>query len=233
MPNNEIWMQRAFDLALLGSGRVAPNPLVGCVIIKNDRLIGEGYHQQYGGPHAEVNAIRNASESVAGATAFVTLEPCSHFGKTPPCSDLLVSSEVAEVIIGSRDSNNLVSGKGIEKSIRAGITVQEGILENESRLLNKRFFNFHEKGRPYVILKWAQTKDGYLDRIRSNEEKGINWISCEETKALVHKWRSQGQNRFIDRVARDRDAGWRDTGHHPARATLRAAPRPRAWRYRS
>jgi diaminohydroxyphosphoribosylaminopyrimidine deaminase/5-amino-6-(5-phosphoribosylamino)uracil reductase len=190
---HEDYMQRCIDLAHLGSSWVAPNPMVGCVIVKNGQIIGEGYHQRYGEAHAEVNAIAAVKnkEQLVGATVYVNLEPCSHHGKTPPCSDLLVSSQIAEVIIGCRDTNKLVSGKGIEKLLRAGIKVQEGILETECRLLNKRFFNFHEKGRPYVILKWAQTKDGYLDRIRSNEEKGINWISCEETKALVHKWRSQ------------------------------------------
>jgi len=191
--NHEDYMQRCLDLAHLGSSWVAPNPMVGCVIVKDGIIIGEGYHQRYGEAHAEVNAFASVKDKsqLNGATVYVNLEPCAHHGKTPPCSDLLVSSGVAEVVIGCRDSNKLVSGKGIEKLVRAGIKVQEGILERESRLLNKRFFNFHEKGRPYVILKWAQTKDGYLDRIRSNEEKGINWISCEETKALVHKWRSQ------------------------------------------
>ena len=190
---HEDYMQRCLDLAQLGSSWVAPNPMVGCVIVKDGEIIGEGFHQRYGEVHAEVNAIASVKDQsqLEGATVYVNLEPCSHHGKTPPCSDLLVTSKVAEVIIGCRDSNKLVSGRGIEKLVRAGIQVQEGILEEESRLLNKRFFNFHEKGRPYVILKWAQTKDGYLDRIRSNEEKGINWISCEETKALVHKWRSQ------------------------------------------
>jgi diaminohydroxyphosphoribosylaminopyrimidine deaminase/5-amino-6-(5-phosphoribosylamino)uracil reductase len=159
--NHEDYMQRCLDLAQLGSSWVAPNPMVGCVIVKDGIIIGEGYHQRYGEAHAEVSAIASVKDKsqLDGATVYVNLEPCSHHGKTPPCSDLLVSSGVAEVVIGCRDSNKLVSGRGIEKLIRAGIKVQEGILETESRLLNKRFFNFHEKGRPYVILKWAQTKD--------------------------------------------------------------------------
>ncbi|MFM6935771.1 MAG: bifunctional diaminohydroxyphosphoribosylaminopyrimidine deaminase/5-amino-6-(5-phosphoribosylamino)uracil reductase RibD [Flavobacteriales bacterium] len=196
---HEDYMQRCLDLAQLGSSWVAPNPMVGCVIVKDGKIIGEGYHQHYGQAHAEVNAIASVKDKsfIEGATVYVNLEPCSHHGKTPPCSDLLVQSKVAKVIIGCRDSNKLVSGKGIEKLKRAGIEVEEGMLEDQCRLLNKRFFNFHEKGRPYVILKWAQTKDGYLDRIRSNDEKGINWISCEETKSLVHKWRSQEQGILV------------------------------------
>lgn len=190
---HEVYMQRCLDLAHLGSSWVAPNPMVGCVIVKDGLIIGEGYHQRYGETHAEVNAIAAVQdkEKLVGATVYVNLEPCSHHGKTPPCADLLVQSNVAEVIIGCRDSNKLVAGKGIEKLTRAGISVTEGILEDACRALNKRFFNFHEKGRPYVILKWAQTKDGYLDRLRAENEKGVHWISCEETKALVHKWRSQ------------------------------------------
>jgi diaminohydroxyphosphoribosylaminopyrimidine deaminase/5-amino-6-(5-phosphoribosylamino)uracil reductase len=190
---HEDYMQRCLDLAYLGSSWVAPNPMVGCVIVKDGLIIGEGYHHRYGEAHAEVNAIASVKDKslIAGSTVYVNLEPCSHHGKTPPCSDLLVESKIAEIFIGCRDTNKLVSGRGIEKLQRAGIDVHEGILETECRLLNKRFFNFHEKGRPYVILKWAQTKDGYLDRIRTKDEKGINWISCEESKTLVHKWRSQ------------------------------------------
>ena len=141
---HEDYMQRCIDLAHLGSSWVAPNPMVGCVIVKNGQIIGEGYHQRYGEAHAEVNAIAAVKnkEQLVGATVYVNLEPCSHHGKTPPCSDLLVSSQIAEVIIGCRDTNKLVSGKGIEKLLRAGIKVQEGILETECRLLNKRFFNF-------------------------------------------------------------------------------------------
>ena len=190
---HEDYMQRCLDLAYLGSSWVAPNPMVGCVIVKDGVIIGEGYHEQYGEAHAEVNAIRSIQDEsqLEGATVYVNLEPCAHQGKTPPCADLLVRSKVAAVVIGCRDSNKLVAGKGIEKLTRAGISVTEGILEEACRSLNKRFFNFHEKGRPYVILKWAQTKDGYLDRLRAENEKGVHWISCEETKALVHKWRSQ------------------------------------------
>ena len=148
---HEDYMQRCIDLAYLGSSWVAPNPMVGCVIVKDDQIIGEGYHQRYGEAHAEVNAISSIKDKsqLEGATVYVNLEPCSHHGKTPPCSDLLVSSKVAEVIIGCRDTNKLVSGKGIEKLIRAGIKVQEGILETESRLLNKRFFNFHDGREGY------------------------------------------------------------------------------------
>lgn len=191
--SHEMYMRRCLDLAKNGKSNVAPNPMVGCVIVKNDLIIGEGYHQFYGGPHAEVNAINSISnkEELIGATVYVSLEPCSHFGKTPPCADLLVKSNVSCVVIGCRDSNPKVSGKGIERLKRAGIEVIEGVLTDECRALNKRFFTFHEKGRPYVILKWAQTLDGYLDKARTSGDTGINWISAPETKALVHKWRGE------------------------------------------
>jgi diaminohydroxyphosphoribosylaminopyrimidine deaminase/5-amino-6-(5-phosphoribosylamino)uracil reductase len=146
-----------------------------------------------GEAHAEVNAVESVSDKseLEGATVYVSLEPCSHFGKTPPCADLLIQLKVKEVVIGCVDSNPKVSGKGIDKLKRSGIHVIEGVLEEECKILNKRFFTFHEKQRPYVILKWAQTTDGFLDRSRQNNEQGINWISAPETKALVHKWRSQ------------------------------------------
>ncbi len=194
-------MKRALSLAKLGLGKVAPNPMVGCVIVCNDKIIGEGYHKVFGGPHAEVNAIQQVKDQslLTESTAFVTLEPCAHFGKTPPCADLLIKSGVKKVVIGTRDSNPLVAGKGIEKLQKAGIEVVENIMEKECRQLNRRFFTFHEKSRPYVILKWAQTLDGYLDKQRSPDEIGINWISGPETKSLVHKWRSEEQAILVGR----------------------------------
>lgn len=194
-------MKRALSLAKLGLGKVAPNPMVGCVIVCNDKIIGEGYHKVFGGPHAEVNAIQLVKDQslLTESTAFVTLEPCAHFGKTPPCADLLIKSGVKKVVIGTRDSNPLVAGKGIEKLQKAGIEVVENIMEKECRQLNRRFFTFHEKSRPYVILKWAQTLDGYLDKQRSPDEIGINWISGPETKSLVHKWRSEEQAILVGR----------------------------------
>lgn len=198
---HEKFMKRCLELAALGKGNVAPNPMVGCVITFDDKIIAEGYHAFYGGSHAEVNAISkiNDKELLSNATVYVSLEPCAHFGKTPPCSDLLISSGVKRVVVGCKDSNPAVGGKGIEKLKRAGIEVIEGILEEDCRILNKRFFTFHEKQRPYVVLKWAQTIDGYLDKVRGKNEQGINWISAETTKSLVHKWRSEEQSILVGR----------------------------------
>ena len=194
--SHEMYMRRCLDLAKNGRSNVAPNPMVGCVIVKDDFIIAEGYHQLFGGSHAEVNAIKSIAnkEDLKNATVYVSLEPCSHFGKTPPCSDLLIKSEIKRVVIGCKDSNPRVAGKGIERLKRAGIDVVDGVLENECRALNKRFFTFHEKNRPYVILKWAQTLDGYLDKPRISGEKGVNWISAPATKVLVHKWRGEEQS---------------------------------------
>lgn len=194
MLNDEIYMQRCIELARLGKGNVAPNPMVGAVIVLNDRIIGEGFHQKYGEGHAEVNAVNSVSNFsvLKEATIYVSLEPCAHFGKTPPCSDLLIKHQFKKVVIGCIDSFSKVSGQGIKKMRSAGIEVVVGVLEKECRELNKRFFTFHENKRPYIVLKWAQTKDGFIDKIRGLE-KGINWISSPTTKVLVHKWRSEEQ----------------------------------------
>ncbi len=198
---DELYMSRCLDLARQGMGSVAPNPMVGAVIVHNGRIIGEGFHQHFGGPHAEVNAVNSVSDKnlLKEATIYVSLEPCAHHGKTPPCSDLLVECGFQRVVIGCKDTFSKVSGKGIEKLKKAGIEVEVGVLEQECRELNKRFFTFHERQRPYVILKWAQSKDGYLDRLRPNDEKGVNWISSPETKVLVHKWRSEEQSILVGR----------------------------------
>jgi diaminohydroxyphosphoribosylaminopyrimidine deaminase/5-amino-6-(5-phosphoribosylamino)uracil reductase len=190
---HQDYMQRCLDLAILGQGAVSPNPMVGCVIVKDGQIIGEGYHRVFGGPHAEVNAIASVQndQTIEGATVYVSLEPCAHFGKTPPCSNLLIEKKVSRVIIACKDPNPKVAGKGIERLQKAGIDVEVGVLEAAAKKLNKRFFCFHEKQRPYVVLKWAQTKDGFLDRIRIADQKGINWISSEESRSLVHHWRSQ------------------------------------------
>jgi diaminohydroxyphosphoribosylaminopyrimidine deaminase/5-amino-6-(5-phosphoribosylamino)uracil reductase len=198
---HDKFMRRCLQLASYGSGFVAPNPMVGCVIVCDNQVIGEGYHKLFGGPHAEVNAFARVEqkELLSESTVYVSLEPCSHQGKTPPCTDLLVSNNVKRVVIGCRDSNPVVSGKGIERLKRAGIEVIEGVLEEECRQLNKRFFTFHERRRPYVVLKWAQTLDGFIDRVRNEEKKGINWVSSELTKTLVHKWRSEEQSILVGR----------------------------------
>ena len=198
---DEIYMQRCIDLAKKGIRAVAPNPMVGCVLVVEDKIIGEGYHERYGEAHAEVNAINSVSNKslLKKATLYVSLEPCSHTGKTPPCAELIIKKGIKKVVIGTKDSNPIVGGKGIEKLKNGGIQVEEGILQEQCIELNKRFFTFHEKQRPYVILKWAQTLDGFLDRIREDEKQKINWISEPETKTLVHKWRSEEQSILVGR----------------------------------
>lgn len=204
---DELFMQRCIDLAYLGQGNVAPNPMVGCVIVHDGRIIAEGYHRKYGEAHAEVNAINEVEDKsiLKDCTVYVSLEPCAHFGKTPPCADLLIAHRVQRVVVGCKDTHVKVGGKGIERLKKAGIEVVVGVLEKECRELNKRFFTFHEKQRPYVILKWAQSKDGFLDGPRRNNEKGIFWISCPETRSLVHKWRSEEASILVGRKTVEND----------------------------
>ena len=182
-------MQQALDLAIKGMGMVSPNPMVGCVIVHEGKVIGEGYHEKYGGLHAEPNAVNSVEDKnlIKDATVYVTLEPCAHFGKTPPCADLLASLKPKRVVICNNDPNPLVAGKGIQKLRDAGISVETGILEKEGRELNKRFFTFQEKKRPYIILKWAQTADGFIAR----ENYDSKWISNEASRQLVHQWRTE------------------------------------------
>jgi len=187
-------MQRCIKIARHGLGNVSPNPLVGCVIVYDGKIIAEGYHAKYGEPHAEVNAINNVKDKsiLSKSTLYVNLEPCSHFGKTPPCTDLIIRHKIPRVVIGCTDTNILVSGRGILKLTAAGVDVSTGILEKESRELNRRFFTFHEKKRPFIILKWAQTKDGFIDIIREPaSKKKPNWITSENTRAIIHKWRTE------------------------------------------
>lgn len=184
-------MQRCFELALKGAGHVAPNPMVGAVLVHNDRIIGEGFHRQYGEGHAEVNCINSVKEAdkplIPASTLYVSLEPCAHFGKTPPCSDLIIQHAIPEVVIGCRDPFKQVNGKGIEKLQAAGVKVTTAILEQQARSLNKRFIIFHDQHRPYIILKWAQTADGKI----AQEDYSRLLISNEFTNRLVHKWRSE------------------------------------------
>lgn len=189
MHNDELYIQRTFDLAAMGLGKVSPNPLVGCVVVHEGRVIGEGWHKKYGDAHAEVNAIENVADKnlLPESTVYVNLEPCAHFGKTPPCADLLVKSGVKRVVIANVDSNPLVGGKGIKRLEEAGIEVTAGILEKEGSALNKRFFTSLNEKRPYIILKWAQTSDGFI--ARSNYDS--KWISNEMSRRIVHKWRSE------------------------------------------
>ena len=194
MPQHEKYMQRCLDLAILGAGKVSPNPMVGAVIVHADRIIGEGYHQQYGQAHAEVNAVNqvlanfdNAEDLLRDSTIYVSLEPCAHYGKTPPCADLLIKHRIPHVVVGCRDPFPQVDGKGIEKLKDAGIEVTLGVLENECRFLNRRFFTKVQQHRPYVILKWAQTADGFF---APNDDRQF-WITGSESRKLVHQWRSE------------------------------------------
>jgi diaminohydroxyphosphoribosylaminopyrimidine deaminase/5-amino-6-(5-phosphoribosylamino)uracil reductase len=196
METAEKFMKRCIELAQKGEGKVAPNPMVGCVIVNNDKIIGEGYHEKYGEAHAEVNAINSVKdkELLKSSTLYVSLEPCAHFGKTPPCADLIIANNIPSVVIGTMDTFSEVSGKGIQKLLSAGVAVKTGILDKECRELNIRFFTFHEKQRPYIILKWAQTTDGYIDIIRNEDgqEKALK-ITNEASLKLSHTWRSQEQ----------------------------------------
>jgi diaminohydroxyphosphoribosylaminopyrimidine deaminase/5-amino-6-(5-phosphoribosylamino)uracil reductase len=207
MVTDERFMQRCIDLARLGQGYVAPNPMVGAVVVYNGKIIGEGYHHKFGAAHAEVEAIRSVKEQhlLAEATVYVSLEPCAHFGKTPPCADLLVKHQFKRVVIGCRDSYHEVSGKGIERLKKAGIQVTVGVLEQACIELNKRFFTFHSKKRPYVILKWAQSKDGFIDQKLPDSERSVQWISSPETQALVHHWRSEEQTILVGRKTIEND----------------------------
>jgi len=184
-------MWRCLQLAEMGAGHVAPNPMVGAVLVYDDRIIGEGYHQQYGEPHAEVNCLLSVDDNdeqfIPVSTLYVSLEPCAHFGKTPPCTDLIIKNKIPNVVIGCRDSFEAVNGKGIDKLKAAGVNVTVGILEKECLALNKRFFTFHNQQRPYIILKWAQSNDGKI----SGEGSSRLLISNEFTDRLVHKWRSE------------------------------------------
>ncbi|WP_430971752.1 bifunctional diaminohydroxyphosphoribosylaminopyrimidine deaminase/5-amino-6-(5-phosphoribosylamino)uracil reductase RibD [Sunxiuqinia rutila] len=194
MNTAEKYMNRCLELARLGAGNVAPNPMVGCVIVHEGKIIGEGFHQQCGEAHAEVNAIRSVKNKdlLSSSTLYVSLEPCAHFGKTPPCSDLIIEHRIPKVIIGSIDSFAKVAGKGIEKMRKAGIEVTVGVLEKDCLWLNRRFFTFHQKKRPYLILKWAQTMDGFLDIDRSQITYGKpTWISNELSRRQVHKQRTE------------------------------------------
>lgn len=189
--DDSFYMRRALELAKLGSGYTAPNPMVGCVVVHNGQIIGEGWHQQYGGPHAEVNAIASVQNKslLPESRVFVTLEPCSHFGKTPPCADLLISSGVRDVVICNLDPNPLVAGRGVQKLLDAGIKVETGMLEQEGLELNRRFFTSHHLKRPYIILKWAETADGFVAGPGCEQIQ----ISGALAKRFVHKLRAEEQ----------------------------------------
>lgn len=194
--NDDKFMRRCLDLASKAEGMTYPNPLVGAVIVYDDKIIGEGYHLKAGGPHAEVWAVESVEnrELLELSTLYVNLEPCSHFGKTPPCADLIISKKIPRVVIGTTDTSEKVAGKGLSKLREAGCEVVTGVLEEECRRINRRFFTFNEKKRPYITLKWAQSADGYIDRVRP---EGCSaepaWISGNPERILVHKWRASEQ----------------------------------------
>jgi len=191
---HEKYIKRCIEIAKNGLGTARPNPMVGSVIVHEDSIIGEGYTSKYGGNHAEVNAIHSVQDKslLKQATLYVTLEPCSHYGKTPPCSDLIIAHKIPKVVIGCVDDNKKVAGKGIERLINAGCQVIVGVLEEACKEHHKRFFTFHNKKRPYVILKWAETKDGFIAPASKDTLKPV-WITNEYSRQLVHKWRVEEQ----------------------------------------
>ncbi len=189
---DNFYIKRCLELAKKGIGTTRPNPSVGAVIIYNDTIIGEGFTSPYGGNHAEVNAINSVEkkELLSKSTLYVTLEPCSHTGKTPPCSDLIIDNKIKRVVIGCMDTNPLVGGKGIKKLKSTGINVKVGVLENECKEHHKRFFAVHNKKRPYIILKWAETKNGFIAPESKKENKPV-WISNRNSRQIVHQWRAE------------------------------------------
>jgi len=204
MQNGENFMERCIELASKAMGYVSPNPLVGSVIVYEGKIIGEGYHENYGKSHAEVNAISSVKDKslLPKSTLYVNLEPCAHFGKTPPCSNLIIEHKILKVVIGCIDSFSEVAGKGIAKMENAGIEVIVGVLEKESRALNKRFFTFHEKERPYIILKWAESKDGF---IAPKNQTAPFWMTSSESKKLVHQWRAEEDAILVGRITAEKD----------------------------
>jgi diaminohydroxyphosphoribosylaminopyrimidine deaminase/5-amino-6-(5-phosphoribosylamino)uracil reductase len=191
MSSHEIFMSRCLELAAMGIGSVSPNPMVGAVMVYEGRIIGEGYHEKHGYAHAEVNCINSVKEEdrhlISSSTIYVSLEPCAHHGHTPPCADLIIERGIPHVVTGSHDPNPLVAGRGIKKLRDAGIEVTEHILEKECDFLNRRFMTFHTHHRPYIILKWAQSADGF---IAPHGDRQL-WLTNEYSKKLVHKWRTE------------------------------------------
>lgn len=200
MSIHEKYMQRCIQIAKNGLGTTYPNPLVGSVIVYEGKIIGEGWHQKSGNPHAEVNAIQSVKnkELLSKSTIYINLEPCSHHGKTPPCADLIIRKQIKNVVIGIIDYNSKVHGKGVERLKYHGCNVIVGVLESECQYLNRRFFTFHQKKRPYIILKWAETKDGFI--FPEENDKKLNkpiWISNSISLQLVHKWRTEEQSILV------------------------------------
>ncbi|MEW2922324.1 bifunctional diaminohydroxyphosphoribosylaminopyrimidine deaminase/5-amino-6-(5-phosphoribosylamino)uracil reductase RibD [Muricauda sp. ANG21] len=225
---HQKYILRSIELGKKGLGSTAPNPMVGCVIVHNEKIIGEGYTSPYGGPHAEVNAINSVRDKslLSGATLYVTLEPCSHYGKTPPCADLILAHKIPEVVIGIKDPHDKVAGKGIEKLEASGCKVTIGVLENECREHLKRFLTYQQQKRPYIILKWAETADGFIapdPNMRKTNPEPF-WITNPYSKQLVHQWRSQeqailvGTNTVLEDNPKLNTRNW--AGKNPVRVVL-------------
>ncbi len=194
---DNIFISRCLQIAKNGLGNTAPNPMVGAVIVHNKKIIGEGYTSPYGGLHAEVNAIASVADKslLKDSTLYVTLEPCSHFGKTPPCADLIIKHKIPKVVVGILDPHHRVAGRGIQKLKKSGCVVVLGTLANECREHHKRFLTYHQKKRPYIILKWAETKDGYIAPSKEKRAKNLEpyWITNLKSKQIVHQWRAEEQ----------------------------------------
>lgn len=223
--NHEKYIQRCLQIAQNGIGSARPNPSVGAVVVWNDTIIGEGYTSPYGGPHAEVNAIAAVADKtlLKEATIYVTLEPCAHYGKTPPCADLIVAHEIPHVVIGAIDTNSLVAGKGVARLEKAGCKVTIGVLEEACLAHHKRFFTVQNQQRPYIILKWAVTQDGFIAPLKKDAQRPV-WISNNYAQQLVHKWRSEehailvGTNTVLADDPKLTVRSWR--GNNPIRVVL-------------
>lgn len=227
METHEFYMHRCIELAREGLGKVAPNPLVGSVIVHDNKVIGEGYHREYGKAHAEVNAVNSVKDKslLQHSTLYVNLEPCCHHGKTPPCTDLIIHHKIPHVVIGSADPFAAVAGKGISKLRNNGVKVEVGVLKPAAMNLNRRFFTFHQKKRPYIILKWAQTADAFIDIERlPGTPARPTWITSEKLRMLVHKWRTEEQAIMVGTITALKDnpkLNVRDwTGPDPTRIVL-------------
>ena len=225
MKIHEKYISRCINIAKNGLGSTAPNPMVGCVIVYNHKIIGEGFTSPYGGAHAEVNAINSVKDKslLKEATLYVTLEPCSHYGKTPPCSNLIIEHGIKNVVIGCVDDNKKVAGQGIAKLNEAGCNVIVGVLEEACKEHHKRFFTFHNKQRPYIILKWAETANGLIAPLHKKEKQPV-WITNQYSRQLVHKWRAEEQAILVgaNTVLEDNPSlttrDWQ--GKHPIRVVL-------------
>ncbi|MBR9758543.1 MAG: bifunctional diaminohydroxyphosphoribosylaminopyrimidine deaminase/5-amino-6-(5-phosphoribosylamino)uracil reductase RibD [Algicola sp.] len=225
MKIHEKYIKRCIEVAKNGLGSTRPNPMVGCIIVYQDTIIGEGFTSPYGGAHAEVNAILAVKDQalLKKATLYVTLEPCSHYGKTPPCSNLIIEKGIPNVVIGTIDTHSKVAGKGIDMLKASGCQVTVGVLENDCKNHHKRFFTFHNKKRPYIILKWAQTVNNLIAPLQKDEQKPV-WITNTLSRQLVHKWRTEEHAILVgyNTVMADNPSltvrDW--TGQHPIRVVV-------------